>query len=136
MITDKQIAEWERLAGAATAGPWIPWVVRDADDPEGHWLATSSKHVPTSEDAKVDAAFIAASREAVPALVAALREARASDPVRAALAAVADILTAAQTATEVRTADGEGAMRWFDTTDDQRAALRVLADAAKEASDA
>lgn len=63
-------------------------------------------------------------------------EARASDPVRAALAAVADILTAAQTATEVRTADGEGAMRWFDTTDDQCAALRVLADAAKEASDA
>lgn len=81
--TTQQLAEWEALADAATAGPWV-WEhdtmltrSRPAEDPDmdfGHIIETDSGYyAPRSRDR----AFIAAAREGWPATIAALREARA-----------------------------------------------------------
>ena len=50
MVTDEQIKEWKRLAGAAEAGPWTP---APSDNPQ----------------TAANRAFIAAARSAVPELV-------------------------------------------------------------------
>lgn len=75
-VTEQQLAEWERLAGAATAGPWRVTDYENVMRADGRHIAFDD-----SDDGacvrESDAAFIAASREAVPRLVAALREARA-----------------------------------------------------------
>lgn len=59
-IAESQLAEWERLAKEATPGPWVS---------QGLWV------VPTPSGYS-DADFIAAARTAVPALIAALRQAQ------------------------------------------------------------
>lgn len=71
-ITDEQLAEWEALAEGATEGPWhvddvLGWSI---DGASGQYVAeVSGRHDPNAE-------FIAASREAVPALVAEVRRLR------------------------------------------------------------
>ena len=103
MITDEQLAEWESLAGAATAGPWtyedgnvFCGPIADARHEAlmakvKAWKPGAKAGPPTpvdprelvaqipqeNPDVSANEVFIAASREAVPALVAALREARA-----------------------------------------------------------
>lgn len=94
-MTPEEIAEIERLANAATPGPW-------ESPTDGHAVIVEGSRgkvgYPPSEgtiaslndgeyienhSATQDAAFIAASRAAVPALCAALREAwKANDSVR------------------------------------------------------
>lgn len=80
MIPDDDLARWQALADAATPGPW-----HDQEDPKhpGNRWVTDYRGLAgligtgQGEDAEADAAFIAASRRAVPALLAevqALRE--------------------------------------------------------------
>ena len=73
-VREADLAEWERLAAAATPGPW-------RQDPGGRAgarfddvLADGSNIAEWIEPA--DAAFIAASRTALPALVAEVRRLR------------------------------------------------------------
>lgn len=82
-VTDEQIAEWLRLADAATEGPWQPVQIRD-----GLWHVINDPHLvpvavvddsrdedpPTREQAGDDARLIAASRTAVPALCSKVKE--------------------------------------------------------------
>ena len=98
-LSESDLTEWERLAAAATPGPWLldrygvvyideatiraaggRWLIRAQiaailgipdDLPEGH--------------VEKNAAFISASRVALPALVAEVREARAQEKGLAAL---------------------------------------------------
>ncbi len=86
MITDEQLAEWELLANEATAGPWAPSLsVKDGLPrfqilggdrmPYGYGFAIVHG---TIEDGNIipescDLDFIAASRTAVPALIAEVR---------------------------------------------------------------
>lgn len=94
-ITDEQLAEWERLASEATAGPWR--ADRDPVDGEyrvvcisdempaktrGQWISRlGGLDAPSRRE---NATFIAASRSAVPALCTEVRR------LRRFLAAVAD----------------------------------------------
>jgi hypothetical protein len=59
MMTDEQLAEWQRLADAATPGPWRY---------RGIYVGTDAGLVASAE-LPLHAAFIAASRTAVPALI-------------------------------------------------------------------
>lgn len=83
-IDETELARLEALAQAATPGPWAPTAVCDDDD---HWYACSPEHAFAEDDpacdsgkrhpgALADAAFIAAARDAVPALVAEVRRLR------------------------------------------------------------
>lgn len=64
-LTAADLAELEELGERAFAGPWEVWVGESVWAADGTWVA----------DAYDDnAAFIAASRQSVPALVAAVRE--------------------------------------------------------------
>jgi hypothetical protein len=97
-MTDTEIAELERLEREATPGPWSrvdapwrssgmpPWVVTGDGDPHG---ATAICDLaiqmdgelgddggPQDSDPEADAAFIAAARNALPALLAEVRAAR------------------------------------------------------------
>ncbi len=76
------IAEAERLAGAATEGPWFLYsndrvqsVMCGHKAEVVHWAGFDSSHFP--QNVVANAAFIAASRTLVPALVRALVAARA-----------------------------------------------------------
>ena len=75
MTTPEQIAEWERLAAEATAGPWVCGtdgaiysaehkLITETDDHGDGWMFPP------------DATFISAARTAVPALVAEVRRLR------------------------------------------------------------
>jgi hypothetical protein len=76
-VTDTELSEYEALAAAATPGPW-----RAERDHLGHWRITwpHSQNSSILRKQKVfsdeDVAFIAAAREAVPALVAEVRRLR------------------------------------------------------------
>lgn len=87
MISDSKIAEWQRLAEVATPGGWKWWETPGVkwDDPKscGYDSRTNDRtapyfatgpHADTPEQASLDAAFIAAARECVPALLAERRE--------------------------------------------------------------
>lgn len=74
MIDETELQAIESRCNAATPGPWFqdnmgPWKVRDA--PTGDRVATCDKDTRAGRE---DAAFIAASREDIPKLLAALRE--------------------------------------------------------------
>ncbi len=76
MIDPAKLKEWARLAERATGGPWLhdesislSKVVTEARGEEPPYEWDYIAHDVLSED---DAAFIAASREAVPALIEAL----------------------------------------------------------------
>lgn len=97
MISNEQLAEWERLANEATPGPWYAYVkteasvaiIKDPDDDSddgSHIRVTENRYYDaiaskkTFEDVctcgnveEKDIAFIAAAREAVPALIAEVR---------------------------------------------------------------
>ncbi len=92
-ITQAQLDEWQALADAATPGTWrvesntaLVWGACDLDDQSsygmGYPVASADlppawkKTNPTAEEMFANAAFIAASRTAVPALIAAFRESR------------------------------------------------------------
>jgi len=73
MITNEQITEWRRLAEAATPGPWTT----DGNEfaVEGRRLGKcydqyDGVRLAIHDNAIADAAFIAAAREAIPALLA------------------------------------------------------------------
>ena len=80
-VSDEQLREWEALAAAARPGPWkakeesIPGECWWIDAPECGVASVGGFDVYPEKD-EADARFIASSREAVPALIAALREAR------------------------------------------------------------
>lgn len=88
MITDDKLREWEELADKATPGPWqacngysFPGAVIEGIS-EQHKVDVvvddgSYDEWGTGVQKKEDASFIAASREAVPALIAEVRELRA-----------------------------------------------------------
>lgn len=109
-VTDEQLTDLERLAGAATGGPWAAhdlsdekvdsenrrgwwWVWREANLPHfGGVLEVNDRGEPhgavgealitdgrDGEQERADAEFIAAAREALPALIADLRESRARE---------------------------------------------------------
>jgi hypothetical protein len=97
MITDETLAKWAELAEKATSGPWIHeagkysgdnWLVGSillgsGYDNQDHWVHLTTDHIHASElsgdGAEADALFIAASREAVPALIAEVRRLRAEN---------------------------------------------------------
>lgn len=72
----EQLAEWERLAGEATGHAWSVGTLRSGVlivwTEDGRWVATAGE----GQMAGADAAFIAASREAVPTLLAEVRRLR------------------------------------------------------------
>lgn len=79
--TDEQLAAWEALCEAATKGRWshrtklddgTPWSDIVCDEPDGDWLVITDSDYLRDEDA----AFIVQARTAMPALIAALREAQ------------------------------------------------------------
>ena len=76
MVTEQQAQEWRELAEAATPGPW--WITKNPE-----FFAVVASHPvevgdtfiavvdgELSKDSEHDAAFIAAARTAVPALLA------------------------------------------------------------------
>jgi len=80
-VTPEQLAEWAALTDAATMGPWevrrLSWPQdsRDASDivsPFG--VISDAENMPKA----ADAAFIAAARAAVPALIAEVQRLRAA----------------------------------------------------------
>lgn len=75
-MTDGRLAELLAIANDATPGPWPVSVTHTANSHyvcgSGPWRSTAGEEV----SARADALFIAAAREAVPLLIAALREAR------------------------------------------------------------
>jgi hypothetical protein len=81
-ITEQQLADWQRLADAATPGPWFVDFAGEigekfaiiCDVARGSW---GSDALNFGED-HATAQFVAAARVAVPALIAALRDARAA----------------------------------------------------------
>lgn len=78
LVTNEELDHWERLAAAATPGPWDP-----ADLPlfasGAVWLEALDEPPEsgtTEGRARRDAAFVAAARTALPALVAEVRRLR------------------------------------------------------------
>ncbi len=69
-VSDAEAAEWARLAGEATEGPWRSAFYGDRDEWElsAEFVIVSCREPDTLSDA--DAAFIAAARTAVPRLLA------------------------------------------------------------------
>jgi hypothetical protein len=83
-VTDEEIAAIEARAAAATVGEWrdMPAHWGQADvvvhDPDGHTLINGEPHTKITDYIKrSDAAFIAAARTDVPALLAEVRRLRA-----------------------------------------------------------
>jgi len=120
-LDDKALDEAMALADAATPGPWT---IRDSV-----WEATTALERKTVDgpagfdrsmnvtlfDSAADAAFIAAARQLVPALVEALRKARAErDRAEAQIAAVRELLNTKYCVTF-------GAFTWVKTDDLMRA---------------
>lgn len=56
----------------ATPGPWVPWLVKDRDEDDTLWIATSSCHNADEAQVRKDAALIAEYRTAAPDLARAL----------------------------------------------------------------
>jgi hypothetical protein len=90
-MNEKRLAKIEALAKAATKGPWFRWKGhaqvmsgRPTEHTPGtvggydHTIAEADDLTLTAGQAKRNAAFIAAARTAVPALLAALRSERAA----------------------------------------------------------
>lgn len=88
MITDEQLAEWEKLANATEPGPWhlkadsrncLCVATLDEDDEDGvdYWIAEMVGSIGDDNDGSQHAMFIAEAREAVPALIAEVRRLRA-----------------------------------------------------------
>lgn len=88
-ITAAQLAEWDRLGRAATPGPWHHGetdgqeAITASDsygllamEPTASSAASGSWSIYGGDDAVADFAFIAAAREAVPALIAEIRRLR------------------------------------------------------------
>lgn len=80
--SDPRLDEWENLANAATPGPWT--VTTQSGDPEGFFrgvvkppvtnsMGYVSNYYVSQYNEPSDAAFTAASREAIPALIAMVR---------------------------------------------------------------
>lgn len=78
-ITPEQLAEWKALADAATPGPWWSGECVPADGHALAWLGNMFVDCNGGQknyaEPSCDAEFIAASREAIPALIADLEEA-------------------------------------------------------------
>lgn len=74
MITDEQLAEWEKLANAATPAPWAALFENDVATPDLVCVAKCPSYVGVPFSA--NQAFIAAAREAIPALIAEVRRLR------------------------------------------------------------
>jgi len=72
-LTDEEIAELERLERKATAGPWLD-TGRYVSGGDGGQIVVNDKHIDS-----VDQALIAAARNALPKLLAEVRELRARD---------------------------------------------------------
>jgi hypothetical protein len=114
-IDDAYLAERERLANAATPGPWMPAKAYDSAAWPcilgGGWqVAECHAHLFGDEDFD-NAAFIADARTAVPALVAAVRRLREKiDRLRGILKATAQATaqaTSAQLGAALGAVDGE-----------------------------
>ena len=73
MLNNEQIEAWERLSSNATSGPWE--CVED-EEFDGAWRVRFSDGEDASLLKRPDAAFIVASREAMPELIKELRKAR------------------------------------------------------------
>lgn len=108
-MTPERLAELEALANAATPGPWD-------SIPAGAWTGRvfAGEHMVAKVDTEVsddhnDAAFIAASRQAIPDLIAALRDAWAE---RDALAAQVDRVRALADEWEAEQPIGMDGRRW------------------------
>lgn len=70
-----KLAEWETLTEAATEGPWGYWGqgwVAPVNDPQRDPVGVPQNTIPRGD---ADAAFIAAARTAMPALIAAVKDA-------------------------------------------------------------
>jgi len=84
-ITDSELDRLEAIANAATSGPWAvfnddrDWVVRSTERAEKHaqTIIVEGYTVKGHEDELKDLRLIAASRSAVPALIAEVRALRA-----------------------------------------------------------
>jgi hypothetical protein len=72
--SDPQLDEWEKLANAATSGPWqaMPYSDSTYSSPD-RWIKADGANI-ADEVPEADAAFIAAAREAIPELIAMVRE--------------------------------------------------------------
>lgn len=73
MLTNEQLREWERLADGATKGPWVAshqYDMRYVLSNENEILLYGRDHKTRAEDFR----FCAAAREAVPELIAEVRE--------------------------------------------------------------
>ena len=102
-MTAEHLEQWRALADAATPGPWLPSHNVDApsdgnwepDNPEREGRGEGPTLVGTYRDVKAwaeaDAAFIAAARDAVPALLAEVDRLRAE--LNTATAAIANLRT-------------------------------------------
>ncbi|MGY5764959.1 hypothetical protein ACXET9_07160 [Brachybacterium sp. DNPG3] len=93
-ITSENLDEWEALADNATRGPW--GVNEAGDQLNGAYFDHCCMRRDDQE--RADMAFAAASREAVPALIAEvrrLRDAAAQEPTDAEVKAAARALNAA-----------------------------------------
>lgn len=84
-VTDAELDEWERIAGAATPGPWVQRPTVDHPDYESIgrdmvWRPTTAMNAGSEwfqTRVDEDAAFVVAARDAVPRLIQALRAERA-----------------------------------------------------------
>jgi hypothetical protein len=81
-MTEQQLAEIEARATAATAGPWCTdaWEIYQGTEYVpgiSEWIGETCRGATTPEQDRADAAFVAAARADVPALVAAVRRLRA-----------------------------------------------------------
>ena len=96
-LTDEKLDELQRLSDAATPGKWKRG--RDSAsayvfDAKGAWICTASRSV-------ADASFIAASRTALPALIAEVRRGRGeAEKARAEVEALRARVTRAEVALE------------------------------------
>lgn len=85
-VTDGQIEAWERLCEEASEGPWTRAADSNFDEephegsircgPPGFYIAKMERDGPNPD---VDAEFIAASRTAMPALLAEVRRLKADE---------------------------------------------------------
>lgn len=71
-IPQEQLEQWRRLVEAATPGPWKDVILPDEHGRPDRWLIMSASHGEIADSFGIDTAdtaFIAAAREAVPALL-------------------------------------------------------------------
>lgn len=135
-MTDEKLTELEALAAEATRGPWEPTVsyveCTEPCNAPGYWCADVPAHAfpgPLSEHtpsmkAQADSNFIAAARDAVPALVAEVRRLRTLDDLR-------DLLELETPCLDVVCEGDDGSARVLlaalDLVHAQRAALAAVA---------